>query len=132
MSNTTTTTKTAICDRCRNGGLAHIFKHVEGGRCFECGRIRGAVVPVVVVAETAAARAQREANIRARWPRERIIAQLAVVVRNAERAAAEGDFEGFMAFAMDGEGALPGLLAIAPADVRARAEAAFARIRAAA
>ncbi len=93
------------------------YKHVAGGKCFECGK----TLPATAGASAAP-----------KLDRAAIIRTLAVLIRNAEAARAEGDLEGFFA-AVTGPDACPsldGLLSIADADVRARAEAAIARLRA--
>ena len=115
MSNTTTTAND--CTRCGGEGLSH-YQHVAGGKCFLCGKtLRGSSV--------AAARPE--------WTRHSIISKLSARLSNARLMLAEGwSLEAILA---DYENAENGIthtqrLAIAPADVRARAEAAFAKLAA--
>ncbi len=115
MSNTTATTND--CTRCGGEALPQ-YQHVAGGKCFKCGRtLRGTGAP---------------AFVRTAPDRATIIARLAILLRKAETAAAEGWLPEFMAGVTSEENGLilPGMLHIAPADVRARAEAAFAKLAA--
>lgn len=105
------------CPRC-NGTALPQYKHVAGGRCFRCGR--------TLAGESQGSRPATQ------WTRWRIIEDLRVRIENAKRhdergfASARAYFEGLE----DPEGGitLTQLLTIAPADVRARAEAAIAAL----
>lgn len=103
--------KTNECKRCGGSGFFGPVS-VCGGRCFACGKSGAAPV------------ASREIT------RETIILTLASMLQAAKRNAAEGDLHGWIARVSDPECApyLPGLLAAAPADVRARFEAAMAKL----
>jgi hypothetical protein len=101
------------CTRCNDAGHIAGYAHVMNGVCFKCGR--GA---------KGAAKVQTSA-------RERSICALAGMIAAARRAAAEGDLDGWLADVSDVErgATLAVLLATAPADVRARAEAALRAIQ---
>jgi hypothetical protein len=106
MSNTT-------CKRCGGSGL---FGPVQvcGGRCFACNR--GSVPSV----------SNRG------WTRERIINALHNMLLVAKSRAAQGadDYADWLDAVTSDDAApsLPGLLSIAPSDVRARFEAAMAKV----
>jgi hypothetical protein len=101
------------CKRCGDGS-GHIarYAHVQGGRCFACGRVVGGQ------------------GVARPSDRARAIGALQGLLAAAAREAAEGTIGAWIA-AVSGEDAcpsLPGTLAAAPADVRDRAVAAFARL----
>lgn len=107
------------CPRCHGEALPH-YKHVAGGKCFKCGR--------ALAGEAQAAPAGTG------WTRGAIISALDVRIRKA-RAPEFYGYESAAEFLSDLEDpergiTLTQLLAIAPADVRARAEAALAPLRA--
>lgn len=105
------------CPRC-NGNALEQYKHVAGGRCFRCGR--------TLAGESQGARAATQ------WTRWRIIEDLRVRIENAKRYDERGfaSARSYFASLEDPEGGitLSQLLAIAPADVQARAEAAIAAL----
>jgi len=108
------------CKRCGNEGM-HGYKHVAAGMCFACGR---------TPAGGASSKAAPLCSLR-----ERIILDISSWLRNAERAKSEGTLASWWADVgpdSDEYGCrVPGIASrvrSAPADVQARAIAAFARV----
>lgn len=107
MSNAT------ACRRCNNEGMVS-HKHIAGGMCFACGRMPGGVEATPV---------QRAAA------RERLILDIATLLRRAEQEKAEGTLGEWWADVTTDESiCLRAKIALGPADVGARARAAFARM----
>lgn len=108
------------CGRCGGEGMGQ-HKDVAGGVCFECGRLpAGGVASPVQLASA----------------RERMICRIASALRMAQAAANEGTLAQWWADAGQDEEDLGGAVVAgiatyvkaAPADVRARAVAAFGRL----
>lgn len=102
-------TMSTECKRCGNLGMAS-HAHVAGGMCFECGRLPGGRVASQVVRAT---------------ERERCIGRLAGMIAGARREHAEGTGRTWW---VESREEVLARIAHAPADVAARALAAFAAL----
>jgi hypothetical protein len=105
--------KDSKCGRCGGSGFFGPLS-VCGGKCFACNR--GAV----------ASRGPRT------WNREAFIVQLLALLNAAKGAAARGELSDWQAGVTDPDASpyLPGILAAAPEDVRARFVAALDKVAA--
>lgn len=101
------------CERCGGLGLSN-YKHIACGMCFACGATPAGEVVSVAVRATL---------------RERRILDIATILRRAETEKREGTLKEWWADVVACEDtALRARVETAPADVRDRARAAFARL----
>jgi hypothetical protein len=98
------TTKTAPCFKCHGKGTLSYHRHIENGVCFQCSG--SGVIEIKPVAHRVDTRTPAEI-------RERIILDLAAIIRNAQADRLIGDEETYTTIRQT--------LAAAPADVRDRA-----------
>lgn len=105
-----TATKTAPCFKCAGKGTLSYHRHIENGVCFQCSG-SGVIEIKPLAAQSMPVRSAAEI-------RERVILDLAVMIRNAKADRLIGDEETYTTIRRT--------LAAADSDVRTRAVAAFA------